>query len=137
MPSRRPTREGKRRCAFAVLCQLSEGKPHKRRVARLKIRIRSPQAGKTGQIKIYTYDATPEIVQDLQTGTIRAALAQSPYQMGVDAVKAIIAYARDHKSNQPVSPDSSASVTMPLKILTKANVNSASSKPFEYQSACS
>jgi ribose transport system substrate-binding protein len=94
------------------------------------------QAGKIGQIKIYTYDATPEIVQDLQTGTIRAALAQSPYEMGVDAVKAIVEYARDHKDNQPVSSDSSASLTMPLKILTKANVNSASSKPFEYQSSC-
>jgi ribose transport system substrate-binding protein len=95
------------------------------------------QAGKTGQIKIYTYDATPEIVQDLQKGTIRAALAQSPYEMGVNAVKAIIAYARDHKNQQPVSPDPSGSITMPLKILTKANVNAASSKAFEYQSACS
>jgi ribose transport system substrate-binding protein len=94
------------------------------------------QAGKTGQIKIYTYDATPEIVQDLQTGTIRAALAQSPYQMGADAVKAIVSYAKDHNGDQPISPDQGASITIPVKILTKANVNAASSKPFEYQSTC-
>ncbi len=94
------------------------------------------QAGKTGQIKIYTYDATPEIVQDLQKGTIRAALAQSPYEMGADAVKTILAHARDHKSSQPVTAEPNMSKTMPLKILTKANVNAASSKPFEYQSTC-
>jgi ribose transport system substrate-binding protein len=94
------------------------------------------QAGKTGQIKIYTYDATPEIVQDLQKGTIRAALAQSPYEMGADAVKTILAHAKDHKSSQPITAGPSTSKTMPLKILTKANVNAASSKPFEYQSTC-
>jgi len=94
------------------------------------------QAHKTGQIKIYTYDATPEIVQDLQQGTIRAALAQSPYEMGANAVKAIVAYAKDHKNQQPVSLDSGAGATIPLKILTKANVNAASSQAFEYQSTC-
>jgi ABC-type sugar transport system substrate-binding protein len=94
------------------------------------------QAGKTEQIKIYTYDATPEIVQDLQNGTIRAALAQSPYEMGADAVKTILAYTKDHKSSQPVTQDPGMSKTMPLKILTQSNVNAASSKPFEYQSTC-
>jgi ABC-type sugar transport system substrate-binding protein len=94
------------------------------------------QAGKTGKIKIYTYDATPEIVQDLQQGTIRAALAQSPYEMGADAVKAILAHAKAQKSNQPVTADSSISKTVALKILTKSNVNDPSSKPFEYQSTC-
>lgn len=94
------------------------------------------QAGRTGQIKIYTYDATPQIVQDLQLGTIRAALAQSPYEMGADAVKTILAYTKDHKSSQPVTQNPGMSKTMPLKILTKSNVNAASSQPFEYRSTC-
>lgn len=93
-------------------------------------------AGKTGQIKVYTYDATPEIVQGLQTGAIRAALAQSPYQMGQATVKAIVEYARAHKSSTPVTPDTTKIQAIPLKILTKANVGDASSKAFEYTTTC-
>ena len=94
------------------------------------------QAGKTGKIKIYTYDATPEIVQGLQTGAIRAALAQSPYQMGQDAVKAILAYSKSHKSGTPVTPAMDQIKAIPLKILTKGNVADASSKAFEYTTTC-
>ncbi|ALV41457.1 hypothetical protein AU252_10100 [Pseudarthrobacter sulfonivorans] len=94
------------------------------------------QAGKADKVKVYTYDATPEVVQGLQEGTISAALAQSAYRIGQEGVKAILDYRKANPGTTPVMPDASKNQTIPLKILTKENVNDADSKAFQYVSTC-
>lgn len=43
-------------------------------------------AGKLGQVKVVGFDASPQQVQDLQSGTIAALIAQDPATIGVDGV---------------------------------------------------
>lgn len=92
-------------------------------------------AGKTGQVKVFTYDATPEVVQDLKTGKITAALAQAPTKMGAAAVRIAVERARQ-KSSGPVLRDESKNIGMPLKILTQDNVSAPDSADFYYFSEC-
>lgn len=93
------------------------------------------KAHKQGAIKVYTYDATPEIVQGLQSGTVRAVLTQSPSNQGREAARLAIDYARSGKSGA-VQAGFSKKVELPLKILTKDSMSSAGSKAYTYASTC-
>lgn len=93
------------------------------------------QAGKTGQVKVFTYDATPEVVQDLKTGKITAALAQAPARMGAAAVRTAVEAARTRQAGAVVR-DETKNISMPLKILTRDNVGSPESAEFYYYSKC-
>lgn len=95
-------------------------------------------AGKAGTVGVYSYDAEPNQVQALRDGTITALLAQSPYKIGETAVTNLIAALNKRGSSTgPVGTASPASVITPTKILTKANIDAPSSKPYEYSSTCS
>jgi ABC-type sugar transport system substrate-binding protein len=94
------------------------------------------QAGKTGEIAIYTYDATPEVVQGLQNGTITAALAQAAYQMGADSVTAILDQISAGKPGAAVERDESKNELIPLKVLTKDNLSDEDSKSYIYSQTC-
>lgn len=94
------------------------------------------QAGKTGQVKVYTYDATPEVVAGISSGAISAALAQSPYNQGAAAVKALAAYLKDAKKGAPVTRDGSQDQQLPLMILDKSNINDPASAPYQYKTTC-
>lgn len=93
------------------------------------------QAGKTGQVKVFTYDATPEVVQFLKTGAVTAALAQAPARMGATAVRIAIERARQ-KSDGPVARDETKNAAFPLKILTRENVSAPESADYYYHSDC-
>lgn len=93
------------------------------------------QARKTGQVKVFTYDATPEVVHDLKIGTITAALAQAPAKMGAAAVRVAIERARQNTTGAVVR-DESKNLAFPLKILTKDNVSAPESAEYYYHSEC-
>jgi ABC-type sugar transport system substrate-binding protein len=93
------------------------------------------QMGKTDQVKVFTYDATPEVVQGLKTGTITAALAQAPAKMGAIAVRTAIERAK-RRTGGAVVRDESKNVNIPLKILTKENVSTPEAADYLYFSEC-
>jgi ABC-type sugar transport system substrate-binding protein len=93
------------------------------------------QMGKRGQIKVFSYDATPEVVQGLRTGSITAALAQSPAKLGPQAVKVAIDAVKA-KKNGAIARDESKNVTIPTIILTAQNVDSPEAADFFYHSEC-
>jgi ABC-type sugar transport system substrate-binding protein len=88
------------------------------------------------KVLIYSYDATPPIVTALKAGTVAALIAQSPYLMGQDGVKSLVAYLNTHKAGSAVTTASPQNVLTPVKILTAANVDAASSQPFLYKASC-
>jgi ribose transport system substrate-binding protein len=55
-------------------------------------------AGKTGQVKLIAFDASPEEINHLKSGSIQALIVQNPFKMGYDGVKAAI----DHIEGRPV-----------------------------------
>lgn len=93
------------------------------------------QAGKQGAIKVYSYDATPAEVADLKAGTITALLAQPAGGQGALAVKVAIQAVKAHTKGA-VKPAAQAQQTLPLKVLTKANMNDASLSGYKYSATC-
>jgi ribose transport system substrate-binding protein len=49
------------------------------------------EAGKSGQVKIIAFDATPKEIEDLKAGVVQALIAQKPGEMGAQAVQQTIA----------------------------------------------
>jgi ABC-type sugar transport system substrate-binding protein len=94
------------------------------------------QAGKAGKVKVYTYDGTPEVIAGIKSGTISAALAQSPYKQGAAAVKLLVQYLKDAKKGAAVVRDKTKDQSLDLKILTKSNIADSASKDYEYRSTC-
>jgi ribose transport system substrate-binding protein len=45
------------------------------------------EAGKSGQVKIVSFDAGPKQVADLKSGTLQALIAQKPAEIGADGVQ--------------------------------------------------
>jgi ABC-type sugar transport system substrate-binding protein len=86
-------------------------------------------AGKSGLVKVATFDADPQQVQALKSNTIQLAIAQDPYLEGEDgviqAVNAIL--------GKPVT----ASIGTPLVAITRANMNQPSVSKYVYVSSCS
>jgi ribose transport system substrate-binding protein len=90
-------------------------------------------AGKAGKIKLFGY--SPVLAQDISNikqGIVYGVWAQSPYYEGVDAIKMLTAYLDAHGAHSgPVPADTKPyEYNTPLKFITKANVNAASTKPF-------
>ncbi len=90
-------------------------------------------AGKAGKVKVVSYDADPSQVSGLKDGDYLALVGQSPYFQGYDGITLLSKLIR--KQIKPASV--TYSQFSPVKLLTKANAGSASSKPFEYVSKCS
>ncbi len=85
-------------------------------------------AGKTGKVKVATFDAEPQQITFLKSNTIQLAVAQDPYQEGIDGVQQAL--------NAANGKTVTANIGTPLVAITPANVNSASVQPYIYKSSC-
>ena len=93
------------------------------------------EAGKSGQIKVYSYDATPAQVEALRAGTITALLAQPSALIGAEAVKAAVAYVSAHPNREPVPAGTDVN-ELALKVLDKDNVDKPESADYIYAATC-
>jgi ribose transport system substrate-binding protein len=86
------------------------------------------QAGKSGKVKVVGFDADPDQITALKQGTVQALIAQSPYQIGTDAVDQAI----DALTGKPTT----AKIGTKFTIITSSNLTSAASQAAIYKTAC-
>ena len=86
-------------------------------------------AGKTGKVKLATFDADASQVTMMKQGTIQLAIAQEPAVEGQDAV--------DQAVNALTGKPVQANIATPLIAVTPQNMNTPSVKPYIYVSSCS
>jgi ribose transport system substrate-binding protein len=84
------------------------------------------QAGKAGAVKVISYDAGPQQVQDLNAGTVQGLIAQDPYTEGVDSLDQAFAAL----SGKPVDK----AVHTSLAALTTSNLDQ--NARFVYKDSC-
>jgi ABC-type sugar transport system substrate-binding protein len=85
-------------------------------------------AGKTGKVKLATFDADPTQMSMMTSGTIQLAIAQEPALEGADGVE----QALNAIDGKPVTKN----IATPLIAITPANESDPSVKPFIYESGC-
>jgi ABC-type sugar transport system substrate-binding protein len=85
-------------------------------------------AGKSGKIKLATFDADTTQVADLKNGSLQLAIAQEPALEGADAV--------EQGLNAIEGKTVTKQIATPLIAVTPQNMNSASIKPYIYASSC-
>jgi ribose transport system substrate-binding protein len=85
-------------------------------------------AGKSGSVKVATFDAEPQQIQALKSNTIQLAVAQNPYLEGQDGVEQAV----NSLTGKPVTAD----IGTGLAAITPQNVNSPTIKPYIYKSSC-
>jgi ABC-type sugar transport system substrate-binding protein len=85
-------------------------------------------AGKSGKVKVATFDAEPQQMQMLKSNTIQLAVAQAPYLEGQDGVQ----QALNAAEGKPVT----ATIGTPLVAITQQNMNQASIQQYVYKSSC-
>jgi len=85
-------------------------------------------AGRSGKVKVATFDADPQQMQALQQNVIQLAVAQSPYLEGQDGVEQAV----NALTGKPVT----ANIGTPLTAITQANMSSAAIQKDVYQSSC-
>ena len=89
--------------------------------------------GKSGDVKLIGYDASPQEIQALKDGTVQALVAQNPYEYGFETVK----YAAEVARRQ-AEASTGADFTHMIggKVITRDNVDDADVQPFVYRSTC-
>ena len=85
-------------------------------------------AGKSGKVKLATFDADTTQVADLKNGSLQLAIAQEPAVEGADAVQQGL----NAIEGKPVTKQ----IATPLMAITPQNMNSPAIKPFIYASTC-
>ncbi len=85
-------------------------------------------AGKSGKVKVATFDADPQQMQMLSSGTIQLAIAQAPALEGKDAVD----QAMNALTGKPVTKN----ILTPLVAITQSNMNDPKVKPYVYKASC-
>ena len=85
-------------------------------------------AGKTGKVKLATFDADATQMTMMQQGTIQLAIAQEPAVEGKDAV--------DQAVNALTGKPVQAAIATPLIAVTPQNMNSSTVKPYIYVGSC-
>jgi ABC-type sugar transport system substrate-binding protein len=85
-------------------------------------------AGKTGKVKVATFDAEPQQITFLKSNTIQLAVAQDPYQEGIDGVQQALNAANGKAVTK--------SIGTALVAITPANVNAANVQKYIYKSSC-
>lgn len=70
--------------------------------------------GVAGEVKLITFDPSPEVLPLFEEGTIHAIVAQDPYQMGYEGVSII------HEFIQGNPPEDSA-IQIPVRMITSEN----------------
>jgi ABC-type sugar transport system substrate-binding protein len=94
------------------------------------------EAGKTGKIKVYAYDATPGEVDALKAGTITALLAQPAGLLGSESLKELVSFLKDNPDHKTV-PASDKATDLDLKVVTKDNLDDEDTVPYIYSNSCS
>ena len=85
-------------------------------------------AGKSGKVKVATFDAEPQQMQMLKANSIQLAVAQDPYLEGQDGVQ----QALNAAEGKPVK----ANIGTPLVAITQKNMNDSSTQQYVYKSSC-
>jgi ABC-type sugar transport system substrate-binding protein len=85
-------------------------------------------AGKTGKVKLATFDADATQMTMMHAGTIQLAIAQEPALEGADGVEQAL--------NAIEGKAVTKNIATPLIPVTTSNMNSASVKPYIYESGC-
>jgi ABC-type sugar transport system substrate-binding protein len=85
-------------------------------------------AGKSGTVKLATFDADTTQVADLKNGSLQLAIAQEPAVEGADAVQQGL----NAIEGKPVTKQ----IATPLMAITPQNMNDPTIKPFIYASTC-
>jgi ribose transport system substrate-binding protein len=86
-------------------------------------------SGKSGKVKVATFDADPQQMQMLSSGTIQLAIAQAPALEGKDAV--------DQAMNALTGKTVTKNILTPLVAITQQNMNDPNVKPYVYVANCS
>jgi ribose transport system substrate-binding protein len=94
------------------------------------------QAGKAGEVAVYSYDSTPDVVAALKAGQITALLAQPAADIGAQAVRSVVEYLKDAESDGPVPKATEADLQLPLMVLTADNVDSPEAAGYLTRSTC-
>jgi ABC-type sugar transport system substrate-binding protein len=85
-------------------------------------------AGRSGKVKVATFDADPQQMQALKSNTIQLAIAQSPYVEGQDGVQQAV--------NALTGKTVTANIGTPLVAITQQNMNSSTTQSYVYKSSC-
>jgi ribose transport system substrate-binding protein len=94
-------------------------------------------AGKSGKVKVISFDTEPNEVSALQRGTIQALYSQAPYVEGYEAMTGLVNYLRSRSSSTAaVVPSKPYYTPTPLKFITKATLNQQAAKQFIYRTSC-
>jgi ribose transport system substrate-binding protein len=91
-------------------------------------------AGKAGKITLVAFDAIPTEVTALQQGIITDLIAQSPFAIGQDSIKALVSYLKAHPHGGAVSY--AGTQTTPNQLLTKATLGSPANADYIYKASC-
>jgi ribose transport system substrate-binding protein len=75
-------------------------------------------ANKIGKVKVVTFDADPQLVDDVKAGSIVAIVNQAPFAQSQKAMQLAIEAAKGEKISPKVTE-------IPMPIVTKANVDTA------------
>jgi ABC-type sugar transport system substrate-binding protein len=86
-------------------------------------------AGKSGTVKVATFDADPQQIQALHSNTIQLAIAQDPYLEGEDGVIQAV--------NALTGKAVTANIGTPLVAITRSNMTQPSVSKYVYVSSCS
>ena len=87
------------------------------------------EAGKSGKVKVCSFDADPQQVLDLKAGTYDVLIAQDPYQMGYDAIMNLAKYVRGELTKEDFAE---AAVYYVMAALTRENVDNPEMNKFKY-----
>jgi ribose transport system substrate-binding protein len=85
-------------------------------------------AGKSGKVKVATFDAEPQQIQFLKANTIQLAVAQDPYLEGQDGVQQAL--------NAAEGKSVTANIGTPLVAINRQNMNDPSLQKYIYKSSC-
>ncbi|HLI39450.1 MAG TPA: ABC transporter substrate-binding protein [Streptosporangiaceae bacterium] len=85
-------------------------------------------AGKSGMVKVATFDADPQQMQALKSDTIQLAIAQDPYLEGQDGVQ----QAANAIEGKPVTKN----IGTPLVAITRQNMNQPNVAKYIYKTSC-
>jgi ribose transport system substrate-binding protein len=93
------------------------------------------QANEVGKIKLFAFDAVPAEVSALKAGVIQGLVAQPAAKIGGAQVRKLVDYLKENSEGGPVKPIGEAE-ELPLKLITKENVDDPATQPYIYKEGC-
>ncbi|GGE04134.1 ribose ABC transporter substrate-binding protein [Aureimonas endophytica] len=90
------------------------------------------EAGKRGDIKLVSFDADPQQVNDLRDGVYDALIVQQPYQMGYDAIRTLAGLIRKEIPRASVEHDH----FLPFVVVTQRNMDDPAVARSFYTTTC-